>query len=272
VNHRRGRVTASITKYLDDLYTIAQYWLKDKTRADSIIEIIESLGEPSPVYDKDSALVPLSALETAGLLVHPFHPEHMRRNRNTPSLYRHIMDPQHVPLSRYWQGRSVNGYGTQVQMSLILRLLIRLPMRQRCIREMKLGHNLKQLPDRSWEIHFQGDELKIGTRRNSGINIYRHPFPQELEPLLTEWLNTWRPLRLPAQGSPLVFLTEDRHPWVTGSLNEIFKRTVHRYTGYRTTIHMVRDSFATEYLDATGDVAGAADKLTQVATYKQSML
>jgi site-specific recombinase XerC len=44
-------------------------------------------------------------------------------------------------------------------------------------------------------------------------------------------------------------------------LTQAFTRTIYRFTGRYTTPHMVRDSWASEYLDATGDIAGAADKL-----------
>ena len=97
-------------------------------------------------------------------------------------------------------------------MSLIIRLLVRLPMRQRCIREMRLDHNLQQLPDGNWEVHFKGIELKIASRKTTGINEYRHPVPTELTGLINEWLTFWRPLRLPEKGSDLVFLNQEGRP------------------------------------------------------------
>ncbi len=134
-------------------------------------------------------------------------------------------------------------------------------MRQRCIREMKLDHNLRRRPDGDWEVCFRGVELKVASRKHSGINEYRHTIPPDLTPLIEQWLTVWRPQRVPDGGSPLVFLTESGQPWTGDRLRRLFRAAVYRFTGRRTTMHLVRDAWATEYLDATGDVTGCADML-----------
>jgi hypothetical protein len=40
-----------------------------------------------------------------------------------------------------------------------------------------------------------------------------------------------------------------------------FKSAVYRFSGVYLTPHLVRDIWASEYLDATGDITGAADRL-----------
>jgi integrase len=188
--------------------------------------------------------------------------QRLQRNWHLRTLYAHIRDPDHAPLTKAWIAeRDGTHIGSQVMMSLIIRLLVRLPMRQRCIREMRLGHNLKQLPDGQWEVHFRGMELKIASRRSTGINEYRHPVPIELNGLIDEWLTFWRPRRLPEEGTALVFLHAQGRPLQGDLLNKRFINAVYRFTGLRTTIHMVRDSWASDYLDATGDVSGCADML-----------
>ena len=104
--------------------------------------------------------------------------------------------------------------------------------------------------------------FKIDSRQNV-VNEYRQPFPKDLEPLLVEWLTVWRSRRLAISGSAahLVFMNRDGNPLTSPMLRETFTRTIFRFTGRSTTPHMVRDSWASEYLDATGDIAGAADKL-----------
>ena len=101
----------------------------------------------------------------------------------------------------------------------------------------------------------------IASYKNAGINVYHHRIPADLTALINEWVDVWRPQRLPEAGSDLVFLNELGRPFRGNSLNLMFFKVIYRITGMRTTIHMVRDSYASEYLDATGDVAGCADKL-----------
>jgi integrase len=262
VNDRRGRVTCTITDFLEKLRVIAKFWLKQPERAKALHEIRLSLQDGGPVFDKESALVPLKDLERAGLGNYPFTPERLQRREPIRALYRHLQDPEHVPMPPYWRSYATSKrVGTQVMTSLIIRLLVRLPMRQRCIREMKLDHNLRKRPDGDWEVCFRGAELKIASRKHVGMNEYRHTIPRDLTPLIEQWLTVWRPHRLPDGGSPLIFLTESGNPLADDRLRRLFRAAVYRFTGRRTTIHMVRDSWATEYLDATGDVAGCAEML-----------
>ena len=263
VNERRGRVTISIHNYLTPLQVIARHWLKDPTRAEALRVINDSLSnDDGPVWDKEQSLAPLRMIEDAGLRNYPFTAERLQRHWSLRLLHAHIKDPAHVHLTDSWNtGHTGNRTGTQVMMSLIIRLLVRLPMRQRCIREMRLGHNLKQLPDGQWEVHFRGLELKIASRKTTGLNEYHHLVPPELTGLINEWLTFWRPRRLPEHGSDLVFMNSMGRPYKAPELNLLFYRAVYRFTGIRTTIHMVRDSWASDYLDATGDVSGCADML-----------
>jgi site-specific recombinase XerC len=124
---------------------------------------------------------------------------------------------------------------------------------------MTLDHNLNRTSD-GWELHFRGTELKVGTR-GGVVNEVRQPIPKDVHALLEEWVTVWRPRRLQGADSPLVFLNRYGKPLTTDVLTQAFTRTIYRFTGRYTTPHMVRDSWASEYLDATGDIAGAADKL-----------
>lgn len=264
VNERRGRVTITIHCYLHDLQVVARHWLEQPERADALIKIEQSLvNEQGPVYEKEPALVPLRTIEDVGLRNYPFTAERLQRRGPLRGAYRHVQDPTHRPLPDEYGGHTLSWKttGSQVMVSLIIRLLVRLPMRQRCIREMRLGHNLRHLPDGSWEVKFSGAELKIGSRKRTGVNVYQHAVPTELTGLIDEWVTVWRPLRLPEQGSNLVFLNQEGRPLEPGRLNGLFISAVYRYTGIRTTIHMIRDSWASDYLDSTGDVAGCADML-----------
>ena len=73
-----------------------------------------------------------------------------------------------------------------------------------------------------WEVYFRGTQLKIASRKHTGINVYHHPIPAELNGLIDEWLTFWRPRRLPEKGSDLVFLNQEGRPLNSASLNRLF--------------------------------------------------
>jgi Phage integrase family len=185
-----------------------------------------------PVYDKEKALVPLRTLEEVGRATYPLTAARLQRSEHRRALARHLRDPEHVPVPAFLPPLFWLKTGTQVM-----------------------------LPDGNWEVCFRGTELKIASRKTTGVNEYRHPVPADLNALIHEWLTVWRPKRLPAEGSALVFPNQLGRMFCSSGLNCRFIDAVARFTGMRTTIHMVRDSWASEYLDATGDVAGCADML-----------
>jgi integrase len=262
VNQRRQRVTRTITDMLMHLYTIAEYWLKTPEHAKGILDTMHAFGKAIPdVWDKEASLMSLRELERVGLSCYPFNDERLHYSRFARDVLKYSKDPVNCPLPKSWN-RNGSLYKTtgRVQMSLMIRLLVRIPLRQRNLREMKLDHNLKRTSD-GWEVHFRGTELKISARRGM-VNEVRQPIPRDLQPLVEEWLTVWRPRRLPpGSDSPLVFLNRYGKPLTSDVLTQAFTRTIYRFTGRYTTPHMVRDSWASEYLDATGDIAGAADKL-----------
>jgi hypothetical protein len=81
------------------------------------------------------------------------------------------------------------------QRALILRLLVRIPLRQRNVREMQLGRNLYQDERQNWNLTFQGADLKVSHRKGkiNGIEInLSQDFP-ELIPQLETFLQDHRP-------------------------------------------------------------------------------
>jgi integrase len=260
VNERRQRVTRTITDMLMHLYTIAEYWLKAQDHAKGLLDIMHAFGKAIPgVWDKEASLMSLRELERVGLSCYPFNEERLQYSRYARAVANYLKDPVQYPL-RHYGGTSLYKTAARVQMSLIIRLLVRIPIRQRNIREMKLEHNIKRTSD-GWEVHFRSTELKVAAR-GGVVNEMRQPIPKDLQPLLEEWLTVWRPKRLPAgSSSPYVFTNRYGRPMTSDVLTQAFTRTIYRFTGRYTTPHIVRDAWASEYLDATGDITGAADKL-----------
>lgn len=242
---RRGKVTATLHQDLIAPDTIARHWLKDAELAQGIKHMMDSLPPAQAVRQKDRHWLSLQALEEVGLSVHPLNP---RRMQECPWIRK--------DLKRYARTRTA----WYVEMSLMLRLLIRLPMRQRCLREMQLGKNLYQDHAGIWQIRFVGAELKIDSVGGT-INRYEFPFPPDLTAALEEWLNTWRP-RMATPDETHVFLTMTGRPFRRHAhIGEAFCRLTYRFTGVAVNPHNIRDIWATEYLNATGDVAGCARRL-----------
>jgi hypothetical protein len=242
---RRGKVTATLHQDLIAPDTIARHWLKDAELAQGIKHMMDSLPPVQAVRQKDRHWLSLHALEEVGQSVHPLNP---RRLLECPWI--------HKDLHRYSRTRT----SWYVEMSLMIRLLIRLPMRQRCLREMQLGQNLYQDHGGVWQIRFVGGELKIDSVGGT-INRYEFAFPADLVGALEEWLNDWRP-KLATPDESHVFLTMTGRPFVSHAhIGQSFCLLTHRFTGVSVNPHNIRDIWATEYLNATGDVAGCARRL-----------
>jgi hypothetical protein len=247
---RRGQMTLTLLQELTAPATIARHWLKDPDLAQALTDLRQSLPPAHTVRQKEEHWLSLQQLEEVGLSCHPLNP---RRLQEYPRLKR----PSYLH-PRY---RSGNWLRLYVEGSLMIRLLIRLPMRQRCLREMRLGTNLYQDHAGVWQIRFVGAELKVAHDRGA-VKRYEFPFPADLVPSLEEWLREWRPA-LAAPEETHVFLNSRGRPFLRGDgISDLISRATYRFTGVSVNPHMIRDVFATEYLRKfRGDIAGAARRL-----------
>ena len=156
------------------------------------------------------------------------------------------------------------------QRGLMLKLLVRVPLRQRNVREMQLEHNLYKDPQTGhWHLHFSGSELKIGERQGR-INEYKLNLTEKTEgfiPVLEEFLRDYRP-RLPnPTGSALLFLSSRGKQFSQLSLALELSVAVAMRTGQRFYPHLIRTIWATEYLKAfPGDFTTAATMLGDTVT------
>src|SRR4030095_8605853 len=104
----------------------------------------------------------------------------------------------------------------QFEHGVMLKLLVRVPIRQRNLRELRLEHNLYKDPQTGhWHLHFSGSDLKIGMRqgRANEYNIDLSADTKNLVPVLEEWLREYRPRLRGAQDSPFLFLTQYGRPF-----------------------------------------------------------
>jgi hypothetical protein len=215
---------------------IARYYLHLPIEQWTELENLSKLIVPDIKHDKRANWISLSDLEQIGLSELPL-PAELRRAGNR-------------------QERSK--LALRSQRSLIIRLLIRRPLRNRNIRELQLGKNLYQ-SDGQWMLEFVGDELKIA-KIGGQPHIYKILWPADLVKQLEEFLRVWRPLLIDDDNGPL-FARSSGKAFTASSLGTEFKKAVYAYTGKQMNIHLVRDVWATEFLIDTQDFITAADIL-----------
>jgi hypothetical protein len=147
-------------------------------------------------------------------------------------------------------------------MALILRLLVRVPLRQRNIRSMELGRNLYQ-DQGEWHLSFTGEELKIGHRRGrpNAFNVNLSTHCPDLIPHLDEYLQIFRPRHIHADVSRYVFLTQQGRAYPDGTIASELKAHVYHYTQRRFYPHLIRTIWTTECIRKTRNYALAARML-----------
>ena len=224
--------------------------------APELAEYRQGLKKPAPLHIKRHHMVSLAELEEVA--------DACLAEGRTPV----------VP-----HGRETRYYGSQragrFQRGVILKLLVRVPLRQRNVREMQLDRHLwKDTTTGHWHLEFAGDELKIGYR-GAEINRFElnlSTYRPEFIPVLEEFLTVHRPKLPNATTSPFVFLTQRGKPHISKTLHGDLSDAVAMRTGKRFYPHIVRTMWATEYLKDTQDFQTAATMLgdqlrTVIATY-----
>jgi hypothetical protein len=206
----------------------------------ALADFRRTLPEASPMHQKRAHWVSLATLEAVA-------EAWLEEGRAPYTPFGHLRNPG------VWRA-------VRFQRGVILKLLIRIPLRQRNVREMRLDRNLYQDQTEHWQVHFRGDELKIG-RRGTQVNEYKVDLTEHFAdflPVLDEFLRVHRP-RLPnAATSPFCFLTYQGRPYTIHSLYKELSTAVAMRTGQRFYPHLIRTIWATEYLEKTQDYAGAA--------------
>jgi hypothetical protein len=207
----------------------------------ALADLVKDLPATAPLHTKRTHWVSLATLEAVAeaCLAAGRVPYVVSRGARAPGAHRS---------SRFQQG-------------LILKLLVRVPLRQRNVREMRLDKHLYKDPQTGhWHLEFSGGDLKIGKRQGQ-VNKYEvdlTDYCPDLIPALHEFLQVHRP-RLPeAATSPFLFLTHSGKPFTEHDLRLGLSETVAMRTGQRFYPHLIRTIWATEYIDKTRDFTGAA--------------
>jgi hypothetical protein len=145
--------------------------------------------------------------------------------------------------------------------ALMLRLLLRIPLRSRNLREIRLQDNLYRAEGR-WQLSYQLEELKVAERRH-GPNHFELEFPKDLVAHLEAFIGTPdRPglrSRLPnADTSPYLFLTRGGKPYSGPSIRKELFMIVFQRTGKRFYPHLIRTIWSTEMIRRGLGVDGVA--------------
>jgi hypothetical protein len=258
INERQGRVTRSLVNILIHAQTIAKYWFQDHARYDAIHQLIhDDLPRPEIIRDKRAVWLTLAELAAVSDSLYPFSARRLRESQHTRRMALHLAHPTRYGLP-HGNGKNL---ALQAEVSLLIGLLIEWPWRQRQYRDMLIGQHLQAQTDGTFLMYFKGKDLKIGRNRDGRDNELVGVLSGPLAERMSEWLQVWRPILEPAPDEQHVFLTRDATPCQTWTLTHWVKTATYKLTGKRMTPHLVRDVWASEYLDATGDLAGAAHRL-----------
>jgi hypothetical protein len=221
-----------------------------RPEADALHALIKDLPAVRPLHDKQAPYHTISAheLESVGLA--------LRMKSHQPLRGDASFRNERAGLLR----------ATANQTALMLRLLCRVPLRSRNMREMELGKNLFQDAQGLWTIRFMGDELKVDQRRGR-VNVFQVPWPGELVDHLDEYLRDFRPLFPHADTSPLVFLNrqgrKQSHPGFYYRISE----TIYVHLRKRMFPHLARTIWVDPWIVSGGDVSTSAFMLNNsVAT------
>jgi hypothetical protein len=225
-------------------------------------------------YDNHPGYAELKALTRKLPAVSPFHnkqsPLHTISARELEDVGLTLLKESHEPLSVHSQHLITRAQGRHApkyprlaraithQTALMLRLMWRLPLRSRSVREMQLGRNLIQHADGVWHLRYIGDELKVG-QRGGRINRFEVPWPPDLVSHLEEYLHDFRPCFPHAADDAHVFLAKNGKPLLHPVLWKRLRDVVYVHLQKRLYPHLLRTLWVDQYLLASnGDVSTAA--------------
>jgi hypothetical protein len=232
INDKFHRVTRAVTNLIGFIHTIASQYRLDPPLREFLKALRKRLPPQHPFYNKSDAWVPLHELEQVGLALWPLKP----------------------PAALNTGGAT---YALRAAISLMLRLWVHIPYRQRNMREMKLDQNLYRTPEGQWRIRFANEELKIAKKRGQS-NVFDLPFPPTLINTLESYLTIWRPILAHKENASEVFLNRLGRAFTKGSLHQNIQGNIYSFTGRHWHPHMIRTIWATEWIKSHGDFYTAA--------------
>jgi hypothetical protein len=231
------KLTARASMTTKGVTIIARY-LKHP-EAEALTAFRRSLPTPEPLHDKQAHWITLRELEQVALKM--------------------LADARKLPVGTRTQHTGIFRACLHSR-SLILRILVRIPLRQRNIREMQLDRNLCKDQDGHWYLSFKGQELKVSMRRGR-LNQLRINLTENYPDLIShieEYIYTYRPLYQADSSNKHVFLTRQATQHTNDGLRLALRKDVFSHAEKRFYPHLIRTIWATEYISETGDFTTAA--------------
>jgi len=200
--------------------------LQELPQTEALKRYCRQLPQPEPIQDQRQ-LPTLAELDATGdqLLAHGRQPLRPWWHRTTSYPRMH--------------------HALKFERGLILKLMVRIPLRSRNIRELSRPKHLYQDQTNTWQLAFNSEDLKIA-RRHGKPNTFTPPWPPDLVHQLEEWLTIYRPLLPNHQTLPHVFLNRYGRPYQQSDLCKTIQYTVMLGTGKRFHPHDIRTIYVTE--------------------------
>lgn len=143
----------------------------------------------------------------------------------------------------------------RAQRSLIIRLIVRQPLRSQDLCALKLHQDLWCANGR-WTIEFRSTERTWG-QPGEQADVYRLSFPSDLVWQLEEFIDIWRPW-LPGHHRPELLTTRTGLPFDTLTLNREIAKVLHQRPPWSIGLPHLRHIWATEFLTSTRNFPVAA--------------
>jgi hypothetical protein len=233
------RITQTGLAVASVIATIARY--EQRAEVEGLEDLRHKLPAVKPWHNKQAACHTISADELEQVALHLLDRAHQ------------TVEPHNA---RYLKHPRLNR-AVAHQTSLILRLMWRVPLRSRSIREMEIPKNLSKGQDGIWRLRYAGDELKI-SQRGGRLNRFEVPWPPELIDHLEEYLHDFRPLLPNADHEAHVFLSAKGRPLPQNTLEKRLFETVYVRLHKRLYPHLLRTLWVDRWLLNGGDVSTAA--------------
>jgi hypothetical protein len=282
VKSQGGRYTGGVSQICSHATSLVRYLQITAATGDvkrdieeRIIEIKEfkaALPAPVKVVDKKRRWISLKELDAIGVAYDPANFAKRDLVKDTEQGYIRLF--RNFEQGIFPKGGKFREIALQAGESLMLRLLVRIPMRQRNLREMEwnpdrpeLGRNLYKSGDQ-WHLRFRGVDMKIA-RKGGKENMVNYVFPPDLSADLDRYIKLWRPLVVnsttnlhcsPERASDMpkivdqeyFFLNSKGTPFTSERLVNSISNLTYKYVGVAMNPHIVRSVWATEYLKEKG--------------------
>ncbi len=132
----------------------------------------------------------------------------------------------------------------RAQRSLLLRLLVRRPLRSRDLCQLQIGHTL-QYEAGVWQMTLPAEGG--GARQSVGRQAAdRISFPDDLAQPLVEFLDLWRPM-LDVSDQAALFIIRAGLSYTASALNDEVGHVIWRYTRWSVSLPQIRQLQSAEF-------------------------